>query len=44
MTPNWSRRRVLGIGAGGLVAVAGAGAGALELVARGVLPGQPLPK
>ena len=40
MTPNWSRRRVLGIGAGGLVAVAGAGAGALELVARGVLPGQ----
>ena len=31
---------MLGIGAGGLVAVAGAGAGALELVARGVLPGQ----
>jgi enterochelin esterase-like enzyme len=31
---------VLGIGAGGLVAVSAAGAGALELVARGVLPGQ----
>jgi enterochelin esterase-like enzyme len=37
---NPTRRRVLGIGAGGLVAVAGAGAGALELVARGILPGQ----
>src|SRR5215468_896893 len=35
-----TRRRVLGIGAGGLVAVTAAGAGALELAARGVLPGQ----
>jgi enterochelin esterase-like enzyme len=37
---GWTRRRVLGAGAGGFVAVAAAGAGALELVARGVLPGQ----
>ncbi|HEY6277428.1 MAG TPA: alpha/beta hydrolase-fold protein [Streptosporangiaceae bacterium] len=37
---GWTRRRVLTAGLGG-VAVAGlAGAGALELVARGVLPGQ----
>ena len=35
-----TRRRVLGIGAGGLVAVTAAGAGTLELVARGVLPGE----
>lgn len=35
---RWSRRRVLGTGLGGLAAVAGAGG--LELVARGVLPGQ----
>ena len=35
-----TRRRALGIGAGGLVAVTAAGACALELVARGVLPGQ----
>ena len=31
---------MLGLGAGGLAAVAAAGAGTLELVARGVLPGQ----
>jgi pimeloyl-ACP methyl ester carboxylesterase len=37
---RWTRRRVLGFGAGGLAAVAAAGAGTLELVARGVLPGQ----
>jgi len=37
---RWSRRRVLGTGLGGLAAVAVAGAGGLELVARGVLPGQ----
>jgi pimeloyl-ACP methyl ester carboxylesterase len=35
-----TRRRLLGIGAGGLVAVTAAGAGTLELVARGVLPGE----
>jgi len=38
LVTNWTRRRVLGFGAGGL-AVAAAGAGAVELVARGVLPG-----
>jgi pimeloyl-ACP methyl ester carboxylesterase len=37
---RWTRRRALAVGAGGLAAVAAAGAGALELVARGVLPGQ----
>lgn len=37
---RWTRRRVLGTGAGGLAVVAAAGAGALELVAHGVLPGQ----
>jgi hypothetical protein len=40
MSRALSRRRVLGLGAGGLAAVAAAGAGGLELVARGVLPGQ----
>jgi predicted esterase len=35
-----SRRRVLGYALGGAAAVAAAGAGGLELVARGVLPGQ----
>jgi enterochelin esterase-like enzyme len=38
--PRWTRRRVLGAGAGGLAVLAGAGAGTLELVAHGVLPGQ----
>jgi len=38
---RWTRRRALGAGLGGL-AVAVAGAGALELAARGVLPGQRL--
>jgi enterochelin esterase-like enzyme len=37
---RWSRRRVLGAGIGGMAAVAAAGAGGLELVSRGVLPGQ----
>jgi enterochelin esterase-like enzyme len=37
---HWTRRRVLGVGAGGLAAAAVAGGGALELVARGVLPGK----
>jgi enterochelin esterase-like enzyme len=37
-----TRRRVLGVGLGGLAAVAVAGAGALELAARGVLPGRRL--
>ncbi|HEV2375401.1 MAG TPA: alpha/beta fold hydrolase [Streptosporangiaceae bacterium] len=36
---GWTRRRVLMLGAGGAVAVAG-GAVGLKLVARGVLPGQ----
>jgi enterochelin esterase-like enzyme len=36
---RWTRRRVLGAGLGGLAAVTAAGAGALELAARGVLPG-----
>lgn len=36
---SWTRRRVLGAGLGGLVAVA-ASAGTLELAARGVLPGR----
>lgn len=40
MSVGWSRRRMLGTGLGGLAAVAVAGAGGLELVARGVLPGQ----
>jgi pimeloyl-ACP methyl ester carboxylesterase len=40
MSRALSRRRVLGLGVGGLAAVAAAGAGGLELVARGVLPGQ----
>ena len=37
---GWTRRRVLGASLGGAVGLAAAGAGALELVARGVLPGQ----
>lgn len=37
---GWTRRRMLGVGLGSLAAAAAAGAGALELVARGVLPGQ----
>jgi predicted esterase len=37
---RWSRRRLLGTGVGGLAVLAAAGAGGLELVARGVLPGQ----
>ncbi len=37
---HWTRRRVLGVGAGGLAVAAVAGGGALELVARGVLPGK----
>lgn len=40
--PGWSRRRLLGTGAGGLAAVAAAGAGGLALVSRGILPGQQL--
>jgi len=36
---GWTRRRVLGFGAGGLAAAAVAGVGAVELAARGVLPG-----
>jgi enterochelin esterase-like enzyme len=39
---RWTRRWVLGAGLGGLAAVAAAGAGALELAARGVLPGRQL--
>jgi len=38
VTRQWTRRRLLGTGAGGLAVIA-AGAGGLELVARGVLPG-----
>ena len=37
---GWTRRRVLAAGGGGLAALAVAGAGALDLVSRGVLPGQ----
>lgn len=37
---HWTRRRVLSAGAGGLAVAAVAGGGALELVARGVLPGK----
>jgi hypothetical protein len=33
---RWTRRRVLGAGAGGLAAVAAAGVGALELTGRGL--------
>jgi pimeloyl-ACP methyl ester carboxylesterase len=37
---GWTRRRVLGASLGGLAGLGGAGAVGLELVARGVLPGQ----
>jgi pimeloyl-ACP methyl ester carboxylesterase len=37
---GWSRRRVIGVGLGGLAGVAAAGAAGIELVARGVLPGR----
>jgi enterochelin esterase-like enzyme len=37
---RFSRRRVLGYSLGGLAALAAGGAGAVELVSRGVLPGQ----
>ena len=37
---GWTRRRVLAASGGGLAALAVAGAGALDLVSRGVLPGQ----
>jgi predicted esterase len=37
---RWTRRRVLGLGAGGLAAVVVAGVAGVELVAHGVLPGQ----
>lgn len=37
---RWPRRRILGAGLGGLAAVMAAGAGGVELIARGVLPGQ----
>ena len=37
---RWSRRKVLTLGAGGLVAVIAAGVVGTELVAHGVLPGQ----
>ena len=37
---RWPRRRMLGASLGGLAAVIAAGAGGLELIARGVLPGQ----
>jgi enterochelin esterase-like enzyme len=37
---RWTRRRVLGVGAAGLAVAGAAGAGALELIARGVLPGR----
>jgi predicted esterase len=37
---RWSRRKILTLGAGGLVAVIAAGVVGTELVAHGVLPGQ----
>jgi S-formylglutathione hydrolase FrmB len=37
---RWSRRRILAIGAGGLLAVLAAGVVGTELIAHGVLPGQ----
>jgi predicted esterase len=37
---TWTRRRVLAFGLGGLAAVVGVGATGIELVSRGVLPGQ----
>jgi predicted esterase len=38
--PKMTRRRLLALGAGGLVAVLAAGAGGLDLVSHGVLPGK----
>ena len=38
--PNWTRRRALALGLGGAAAVAAAGITGVELVSRGVLPGQ----
>ena len=38
--PRWSRRKILTLGAGGLVAVIAAGVVGTELIAHGVLPGQ----
>jgi pimeloyl-ACP methyl ester carboxylesterase len=37
---GWTRRQVLSAGGAGLAVLAAAGAGGLELVSRGVLPGQ----
>jgi pimeloyl-ACP methyl ester carboxylesterase len=37
--PTWTRRRVLAVGLGGVVAMAALGAAGVELVSHGVLPG-----